>query len=286
MTLSEEVRAYFKRTHGRPSKHLGQNFLIDPYTLQEMVWAGEVTGDDLVLEIGAGLGFLTDRLADAAGKVVAVEVDEVLYAELQLKYAKRPHVSLIRADILKLDIEHLFENQPRNQVKAIANLPYYITTPVLWKLLECGEHIGTCVLTVQTEVAQRLVSPPNRKDYGALTVGVAYHAQAEIVKAIPPSAFYPPPQVESTVVRLQMRKHPALNLVDEAWFFRVVRAAFQSRRKMLRNALLSSGVSIPTDGLDNAFQEAGIDPRRRAETLTISEFATLANCLHRQIHKM
>jgi 16S rRNA (adenine1518-N6/adenine1519-N6)-dimethyltransferase len=280
MTLYQQVREYLKRTNRRPSKKLGQHFLVAPHTLQEIVWAAEVKPTDLVLEIGAGLGFLTALLVESAEKVIAVEVDEVLYAELQLRFAKAPRIALVQGDILKLDIAALLDGAQRERTKVVANLPYYITTPILWKLLELRGRISACVLTMQTEVAQRLASPPGGKDYGALSISVSYHAQAEIVRQIPPDEFYPSPQVQSAVVRLRMRDNPPVVLANEALFFRIVRAAFQSRRKMLRNALLSSSVPIPGDALDAVFNQTGIDPRRRGETLTIAEFAALANSLH------
>ncbi len=283
MTLYQQAHEFLKRTGRHPNKKLGQHFLIDPHALQEMVWAAKLTDADFVLEIGAGLGFLTSVLVPTAKRVVAVEIDDFLYAELQLKFSKIPHVILLQADILKLDLSSLLNGFPSENTKIVANLPYYITTPILWELLKCHKQIGDCVLTMQTEVAERIISPPGNKRYGALSIGVSYYAQAEIVQTIPPDRFYPSPQVHSSVLKLKMRDSPQVAVEDEALFFRIVRAAFQSRRKMLRNALLRSGVPIPVDALNVVFDQLAIDPQRRGETLDIAEFATLANGLNQQI---
>ncbi|MCZ6680427.1 MAG: 16S rRNA (adenine(1518)-N(6)/adenine(1519)-N(6))-dimethyltransferase RsmA [Candidatus Poribacteria bacterium] len=283
MTLYQQVREFLRRTGRRPNKKLGQHFLIDAPGLQEIVGTAELTDADFVLEIGAGLGFLTSALAAQAKKVVAIELDEVLYAELQFKFSKNPHVTLLHADILKLDLSLLLDDFPPKNTKIVANLPYYITTPILWKLLEHNKQIDTCVLTVQADVAQRIVAPPGNKRYGALSIGVSYYAQAEIVQDLPPDLFYPAPQVDSSVLKLKMRDAPPVVVTDEALFFRIVRAAFQSRRKMLRNALLINGVPIAVDALDAIFDQLAIDPRRRGETLDITEFAALANGISRRM---
>ena len=283
MTLYQQTREFLRRTGRNPNQKLGQHFLIDPHALQEIAWSAKLTDADFVLEIGAGLGFLTSVLAATAKRVVAVEIDDFLYAELQLKFSKTPHISLIQGDILKQDLPALLNDFPPERTKIVANLPYYITTPVLWELLKYHQNIGSCVLTMQTEVAERIISPPGNKRYGALSIGVSYYAEAEIVHRIPPNQFFPSPQVDSSVLRLQMRDTPQVAIENEALFFRIVRAAFQSRRKMLRNALLKNGVFISTDVLNAVCDQLAIDPRRRGETLDIAEFAALANSLHRHM---
>ena len=283
MTLYQQTREFLKRTGRNPNQKLGQHFLIDPRTLQEIAGSAKLTDADFVLEIGAGLGFLTSALAATAKKVVAVEIDDFLYAELQLKFSKTPHISLIQGDILKLNIPTLLNGFPPKNTKIVANLPYYITTPMLWELLKYRRKIGACVLTMQTEVAERIISPPGNKRYGALSIGVSYYAEAEIVHTIPPNHFYPSPQVDSSVLTLQMRDNPPVSVENEELFFRIVRAAFQSRRKMLRNALLKNGVSISVEMLNAVCADLAIDPRRRGETLDIAEFAALANGLHKHI---
>ena len=283
MTLYQQTHEFLKRTGRNPNQKLGQHFLIDPHALQEIAWEAKLTDADFVLEIGAGLGFLTSVLAATAKRVVAVEIDEFLYAELQLKFSKVPHISLIQGDILKLDLPTLLNDFPPKNTKIVANLPYYITTPILWELLKYHRKIGTCVLTMQTEVAERIISPPGNKRYGALSIGVSYYAEAEIAYRIPPDRFFPSPQVDSSVLKLQMRDTPQVTVENEALFFRIVRAAFQSRRKMLRNALLKNGVSISADALNAVCDQLAIDPRRRGETLDIAEFAALANGLYKHM---
>ena len=283
MTLYQQTREFFKRTGRNPNQKLGQHFLIDSHALQEITSAAKLTDADFVLEIGAGLGFLTSVLAATAKRIVAVEIDDFLYAELQLKFSKTSHISLIQGDILKQALPVLLNDFPPQHTKVIANLPYYITTPVLWELMKHHQKIGSCVLTMQTEVAERIISPPGNKRYGALSIGVSYYADAEIVHTIPPDQFYPSPQVDSSVLRLQMRDTPQLALENEALFFRIVRAAFQSRRKMLRNAVLKNGVSISAEAFNTVCDQLNIDPQRRGETLDIAEFGALANGLHQHM---
>ena len=283
MTLYQQTREFLKRTGRNPNQKLGQHFLIDPHTLQEIAWSAKLTDVDFVLEIGAGLGFLTSVLAATAKRVVAIEIDEFLYAELQLKFSRTPHISLIQGDILKQNLPTLLDDFPSQNTKIVANLPYYITTPVLWELMKHPRKIGACILTMQTEVAERIISPPGNKRYGALSIGVSYYAEAEIVHRVPPDRFFPSPQVNSSVLSLQMRAAPQVSVDNEALFFRIVRAAFQSRRKMLRNALLKNGVSISADTINAVCDQLAIDPQRRGETLDIAEFAALANGLHQHI---
>ncbi len=283
MTLYQQTHEFLKRTGRNLNQKLGQHFLIDPHTLQEITWAAKLTNVDLVLEIGAGLGFLTSVLAATAKRVVAIEIDEFLYAELQLKFSKMRHISLIQGDILKQDLPTLLNGFPPQNTKIVANLPYYLTTPLLWELLKHHQKIGACILTMQAEVAERIISPPGNKRYGALSIGVSYYAESEIVHTIPPNQFFPSPQVDSSVLKLQMRDTPQVAVENEALFFRIVRAAFQSRRKMLRNALLKNGVSISADTLNAACDQVAIDPQRRGETLDITEFAALANSLHQHM---
>lgn len=285
MTLYQQTRDFLKRTGRNPNQKLGQHFLIDPHTLQEIAWEAKLTDAAFVLEIGAGLGFLTSVLAATAKRVVAIEIDEFLYAELQLKFSKTPHISLIQGDILKQNFPVLLNDFPPQHTKVVANLPYYITTPILWELLKHYQKIDTCVLTMQTEVAERIISPPGNKRYGTLSIGVSYYAEAEIVHKIPPDRFYPSPQVNSAVLKLKMRDTPQVAVENEALFFRIVRAAFQSRRKMLRNALLKNGVSISVEVFNAVCDQLALNPQRRGETLDIAEFAALANGLHQYMSK-
>ena len=288
-----QVRDFFALHHARPKKQLGQNFLVNPDVLNIILEAGELTDNDTVIEIGAGLGCLTDALAQCAKRVIAVEVDELLYKSLASRFgtacepklnpqtSTNSSVQLLNADILKLELNTLLSDSTGTApttFKVIANLPYNITTPILWKLIAHQKEIHNCVLMMQKEVAERIVAGPGGKDYGALTIGVGYHAEATLIATLSPENFYPAPKVDSALLKLTMRQSPKVDVEDEALFFKIVRTAFRTRRKMLKNALVR-GRFASADGLAVAFEELGIAPERRPETLDISEFAALANFL-------
>ena len=277
----QQIRAFFALNHTRPKKHLGQNFLVNPEPLKIIVEAGELTDADIVIEIGAGLGCLTDMLVRHAKYVIAVEVDKLLYKGLEAQFSTNSSVQLLNADILKLELDSLLSDDTGTTptiFKIIANLPYSITTPILWKLLAHYKQIHSCVLMMQKEVAERIVAGPGGKDYGALTIGVAYYAEATLIATLPPENFYPAPKVDSALLKLEMRKTPKVAVDNEELFFKVVRTAFRMRRKMLKNAL-AKGRFTSEDVLAATFEELNIAPQRRAETLDITEFAALANFL-------
>ena len=278
----QQIRTFFALNHTRPKKQLGQNFLINPEVLKIILEAGALTAGDTVIEIGAGLGCLTEVLVQHAERVIAIEVDTLLYKALEAQFSTHSSVQLLNADILKLELHSLFTNgNPRGvptPFKVIANLPYSITTPILWKLLAHHQQIESCVLMMQKEVAERIVAGPGGKDYGALTIGVAYHAEATLIATLSPENFYPAPKVDSALLKLEMRETPKVAVDDEELFFKVVRTAFRRRRKMLKNALAKGGFASG-EVLAAAFEELGIAPQRRAETLDITEFAVLANFL-------
>ncbi|MYA55972.1 ribosomal RNA small subunit methyltransferase A [Candidatus Poribacteria bacterium] len=277
----QQVRGFFALNHTRPKKQLGQNFLVNPEALEIILAAGELTDTDTVIEIGAGLGCLTDVLARRAKRVIAVEVDELLYKALAAQFATDSHVHLLNADILKLEFNSLLSDGTETvptTFKVIANLPYSITTPILWKLLDYHKQIHSCVLMTQKEVAERIVAEPGGKDYGALTIGVTYRTDATLIATLSPENFYPAPKVDSALLKLTMRQHPKVKVENEEFFFKVVRTAFRTRRKMLKNTLVR-GRLAPAKVLGAAFEELGIAPERRAETLDITEFAALANFL-------
>jgi len=255
----------------RPKKGLGQNFLEDPTILQRIVDFAELTPDDWVLEIGPGLGTLTRLLAARAGRVLAVELDERLAAVLPDILADCSNVEIIRGDILALDPTDLFPGRTCGY-KVVANLPYYITSAVLRHLLESQARPRLLVLTVQQEVARRLVAGPG--EMSLLAVGVQFYGQPRIVARIPAGAFYPPPQVDSAVVRIDVYERPPVPVDDVASFFRMVQAGFGQRRKQLRNAL-SRGLNRPVEEVVAALNRARIDPQRRAETLSLDEWAAL-----------
>lgn len=274
MTLRQQARAFLKTHRTHPKKQLGQHFLINPDVLSIIVEAGKVANTDVVIEIGAGLGCLTAALAENANTVIAIEVDPQLYNQLESQFSADKNIQIVHADILKLEFSALF---PQNiKPKVIANLPYGITAPVLWKLLEHANQLSDCVLMMQREVAERIVAAPGGKDYGALTIGVSYYADTSLVATLSPENFFPAPQVDSALLKLTMRDKPRVIVSDENYFFRIVREAFRGRRKMLKNSLRRFA---STETLSAAFSELDIAPQRRAETLDITEFAALANLL-------
>lgn len=274
MTLLQHAQTFFRSNRTYPKKQLGQHFLINPDVLSIIVDAGEVTETDVVIEIGAGLGCLTAALAQVAKSVIAVEIDPLLYSELELQFVNDKHTQIVQADILELPIASIIPQDTRPKV--IANLPYGITTPILWKLLEDKDLIGNCILMMQWEVAERIVAKPGGKDYGALTIGISYYADTELIVKLSPENFYPTPQVDSALLKITMLKEPRVAVNDEIHFFRVVREAFRGRRKMLKNSLRRFA---PVDTLTTTLTELNIAPERRAETLDITEFAALANSL-------
>lgn len=281
MTPFQKVHEYLRRTGKRPKKRLSQNFLIDPNVLPVILEALQIEDADLVLEIGTGLGYLTKALGDNAKTVVGVEIDSDLYAELQSESIDHPRIRLVHADFLKLNLFPIFSGVCRPNAKVVGNLPYHITTPILWKLLGHHKSIGSCVLMMQTEVAQRVVASPGGKDYGALSVAVSYYAKSNIIRSFSSNQFYPAPSVDSSLVRLSIEESPTVEVENEALFFRILRSAFQFRRKMLRNAMLRGGLAVSSEVLDDIFDELRIDGRRRGETLNILEFASLANAVSR-----
>ena len=256
------------------SKRLGQNFLIHGGTVEAIVETADICPGDRVLEIGPGIGTLTQGLAEAGASVTAVELDKKLPAVLAETLSGYDRVRIVGGDILKADIPALMGEEP---FKVVANLPYYITTPILLTLLERRLPITRIVTMVQREVAERMIALPGGRDYGALSVAVQYYAEPRLAIEVSPRCFLPPPAVESAVMDCVVRKTPPVAVEDEKHFFRVVRAAFGQRRKTIGNALKSLG--LPRDILQGALSKAGIDPLRRGETLSLSEFAALAGAL-------
>lgn len=256
------------------SKWLGQNFLIHGGTVEAIVETADICPGDRVLEIGPGIGTLTQGLAEAGASVTAVELDKKLPAVLAETLSGYDRVRIVGGDILKTDIPALMGEEP---FKVVANLPYYITTPILLTLLERRLPITRIVTMVQREVAERMIALPGGRDYGALSVAVQYYTEPRLAIEVSPRCFLPPPAVESAVMDCVVRKTPPVAVEDEKHFFRVVRAAFGQRRKTIGNALKSLG--LPRDILQGALSKAGIDPLRRGETLSLSEFAALAGAL-------
>ena len=254
------------------SKSLGQNFLIDASIVQGIVDAAEIKPGDRVLEIGPGIGTLTQGLAEAGAEVKAVELDKKLPAVLAETLKAYDNVTVIPGDILKVNIKEIMGEGP---FKVAANLPYYITTPILMTLLERHLPITHMVTMVQKEVADRMIAKPGSRIYGALSVAVQYYTEPQIVLDVPPRSFIPAPEVDSVVIACKVRENPAVKVISEKMFFRVVKAAFGQRRKTLANALRGGG--FPKEQVRDVMESAGIDLTRRGETLSLAEFAVLAD---------
>lgn len=263
--------------HLRASKRLGQNFLVDAGVVRAIVDAADLSPADTVLEIGPGIGTLTQGLAESGARIVAVELDKKLPAVLAETLKGYDNVTVVPGDILKLDILRILNLGAGERFKVVANLPYYITTPILMALLEQHLPIERMVTMVQKEVAVRMTARPGSKDYGALSVAVQYHTDARIVMDVPPRAFMPAPEVTSAVIACRVREMPAVHPSDEKLFFRLVRAAFGQRRKTLLNALTGAGL---TKELCRAgLAAAGIAESLRGEQLSLADFARLSDAV-------
>ncbi|AUM63128.1 16S rRNA (adenine(1518)-N(6)/adenine(1519)-N(6))-dimethyltransferase [Brevibacillus laterosporus] len=265
-------------------KSLGQNFLTDINILHNIIDAAELSKDKAVIEIGPGIGALTEQLCRAAGKVMAIEIDQRLLPILEDTLSPYDNITVVHGDVLKLDVAALIAEHLSgcSGVSVVANLPYYVTTPILMGLLESGIELDHIVVMIQKEVAERIAAKPGTKDYGSLSVAAQFYAETSIEMIVPASVFIPRPNVDSAVIKLSIHKQPIVEVADEKLFFRVVKASFAQRRKTLLNNLVTNyfGKEKKEQALQ-ALEEADILPSRRGETLSIQEFATLANTIHR-----
>ena len=263
------------------SKSLGQNFLIDTNVIDRILEGARVKEGDYVIEVGPGIGTLTKEMGRTAKKVVAIEIDKTLIPILEETLADFPNIEVINQDILKVDVQELVKEKLNGgPVKLVANLPYYITTPIVMKFLEEDIPVTDIVVMVQKEVADRMNAQPNSKDYGALSVAVQYYCDTEIVAKAPRHMFMPQPNVDSTVIGLHVREEKKYNVDNEDIFFKTVKASFGQRRKTLLNSLGGLGF-LSKDQIKEALKEANIDEKRRGETLSIEEFASLSNAVNR-----
>ena len=264
-------------------KKFGQNFLIDPHVLDKIIRAAEITEDDFVLEIGPGMGTMTQYLAYAAREVYAVEIDKSLIPILEDTLSEYDNVTVINEDILKVDIAKLAEEKNGGRpIKVVANLPYYITTPIIMGLFESHVPVESITVMVQKEVADRMQVGPGTKDYGALSLAVQYYAKPYIVANVPPNCFMPRPKVGSAVIRLTRHAETPVQVDDEKLLFQIIRASFNQRRKTLANGLKNyEGLSFEKETIEAAIAECGFSPSVRGEALSLEEFAKLANVLGR-----
>ena len=263
------------------SKSLGQNFLIDTNVIDRILEGARVKEGDYVIEVGPGIGTLTKEMGRSAEKVVAIEIDKTLIPILEETLADFPNIEVINQDILKVNVQELVKEKLNGgPVKLVANLPYYITTPIVMKFLEEDIPVTVIVVMVQKEVADRMNAKPNTKDYGALSVAVQYYCDTEIVAKAPRHMFMPQPNVDSTVIGLHVREEQIYHVDNEDIFFKTVKASFGQRRKTLLNSLGGLGF-LSKDQIKEALKEANIDEKRRGETLSIEEFASLSNAVNR-----
>ena len=272
------IRAIKNKYGFRFSKSLGQNFLIDKEVIDGIVEGAEIGGDDLVIEIGPGIGVLTAAIAEKAGKVIAIEIDTNLIVVLSDTLAEFDNIEVVNENVLKMDLNGLISKESGvkySGIKIVGNLPYYITTAIIMKLLEDRVPAESITIMMQREVADRIISSPGSKVYGALSVAVQYYCTVTKVEDVPKEVFMPMPKVDSTVLRLDVRKECPVDLVDEKMFFRCVKAGFGQRRKTLLNSL--QGTGIDKEIIRSCLAAAGIDEKRRAETLSLDDFARISN---------
>lgn len=279
--IPQNTIAMLQKYHFNFQKKFGQNFLIDTSVLDRIVTAAGVTKEDCVLEIGPGIGTMTQYLAEAARKVVAVEIDKALIPILEESLSAYDNVTIINGDILKVDINRIVqEYNGGNPVKVVANLPYYITTPIIMGLFEQHVPLDSITIMVQKEVAERMQVGPGTKDYGALSLAVQYYAKPEIVANVPPNCFIPRPNVGSAVIRLTRYEEPPVQVEDEAKMFALIRASFNQRRKTLVNGLSNAaGLTLDKQHVAEVLEQMGLPATVRGEALTLGQFAQLSNRL-------
>ena len=268
-----------KKYNFKFSKSLGQNFLVDDSVPKDIVLGAEVDENDLVIEIGPGVGTLTAQLLNKAKKVVAIELDNDLIPILTEEMGNNPKFTLIHNDALKVNFNEIIGEE--KSVKLVANLPYYVTTPIIVKLLKEKYNFKSLTIMIQKEVAERMDAEPGNKDYGSLSLLVQYYCNTKIIRKVPPQCFIPRPKVDSIVIRLDRLDEPKVKVENEKLFFEVIRSSFNMRRKTLWNGVKNIG--LPKEKLELAFEEAGVDPKRRGETLTIEEFAVLSDKINKYL---
>lgn len=262
-------------------KKFGQNFLIDGHVLDKIISAADITKNDTILEIGPGIGSMTQHLCEKAGKVISVEIDKMLIPILEENLSSYDNFILINDDFLKLDVLKLLQEHSCKSVKVVANLPYYITTPIIMSLFENNIPIESITVMVQKEVAERMEASPSTKEYGALSVAIQYYSTTDIVANVPPNCFIPRPNVGSAVIKLSLRKEQPYELYDSKLMFKLVRAAFNQRRKTLLNAINNSPeLSITKEEVSSALDKMNISQTIRGEALSLEQFCQLSNILY------
>lgn len=280
--IYNETKFILKKYGIHANKSLGQNFLINEEVINQIIEKAEIDKNDLVIEIGPGLGTLTSRLLEKAGKVICVELDDRMITILNDRFKLYNNFELIHDDILKVDLnkiinENLLENNNINKIKIVANLPYYITTPIIMKLLEEKLNITSITVMIQKEVADRLIAVPGEKNAGAITYSVYYYAEAEKVLDVANNSFIPEPSVTSTVIKLNIRKEPVIQINDEKLMFKIIKQAFMQRRKTLVNALSNMDIFKSKEEIVKVLEDLNINTKVRGEALTIEQYAQITN---------
>ena len=285
MSSLEETRFILKKYNIKANKKLGQNFLIDDTVIEKIISSAEIEKNDLIIEIGPGLGTLTSKLLEKARRVIAIELDERMIKILTDRFKLYNNFELINEDVLKVDLKKLiFENAiAEGKAKIVANLPYYITTPIIMKLLEDKLNIASITVMVQKEVADRMTAKPGDKLSGAITYSVNYYAEAKEIVLVGKESFIPSPEVDSKVIKLQIRDVPPVNIEDDEVFFKVIRASFMQRRKTLINGLTNSGLIKDKEKLLQIFKHMNLNAEIRGEKLTLEQFAELSNLITKSI---
>ena len=283
--LYDETKFLMKKYSINANKNLGQNFLIDENVIYTAIDSANITKDDLVIEIGPGLGTLTKYLLEKAKKVICIELDSRMIDILKERFFLYKNFEIINEDVLKVDLQKLIEKEREKEdlkVKIVANLPYYITTPIIMKLLESKLSIESITVMVQKEVAKRLSAIPGEKDAGAITYSVYYYANCSEILLVPQTSFIPSPEVESEVINLKLRNEPAVKVNSEKLFFRIIKSSFMQRRKTLINGLVNSGIYKNKEEAKKCLNDLNIDEKARGETLTIEQFAKISNYIFNQ----
>lgn len=276
MSVLKETKFILDKYHIHANKNLGQNFLIDDNTVSGIIEAANISKDDLVIEIGPGLGTITKELLERAGKVICIELDDRMITILNDRFALYNNFKLINEDVLKVNLQELINKENYKATKIVANLPYYITTPIIMKLLEERLDIETITVMIQKEVAERLVAEPGKGESGAITYAINYYTKPRTVLQVSNTAFIPEPKVNSTVIQLEVQSEPTVKVENEEKLFELIKIAFMQKRKTLVNALTNSNKYGSKEEVEKAISEMGLDLRIRPEKLTLEQYAKLA----------
>lgn len=286
MSVYEETQAILNTYKIQANKSLGQNFLIDDCVIEKIIESSNIEKEDLIIEIGPGLGVLTERLLKKSNNVVVIELDKKMIEILQNRFCLNRNLEIINDDVLKVDLEKLIKNKKEqtniNKVKIVANLPYYISTPIIMKLLENRLEISEIIVMVQKEVAQRLGAETGTREAGAITYAVEYYAQATPIIDVPKESFIPSPKVESQVIKLEVRQNPKIEVEDGKLLFNIIQKSFMQRRKTLSNALINNRILDSKEEVEKMFKTLEIPSNVRGENLTLEEFGKIANYVYKR----